>query len=110
MRMRVRCVFLNCAKNEGMHATEVKEGKTELIADQDGLFRVDALRLYAVNDIEELMIATRHTDTAVKAGEKLAGMRVIPLVIEEKKLKAAKRRRQRTERGKGRSLAFCPGR
>ena len=46
---------------------------------------MDALRLYAVNDIEELMIATRHTDTAVKAGDKLAGMRVIPLVIEEKK-------------------------
>ena len=81
--------LLELCKNEGMHATEVKEGKTELIADQDGLFRVDALRLYAVNDIEELMIATRHTDTAVKAGDKLAGMRVIPLVIQEERLREA---------------------
>ena len=36
------------------------------------------------------MIATRHGNTAVKKGDKLAGMRVIPLVIEEEKLKAAK--------------------
>jgi len=72
-----------------MHSTPVKEGKTEIIADTDGLFEVDTERLYAVNDIEELMIATRHTNTAVHPGDKLAGMRVIPLVIEEEKLKRA---------------------
>ncbi len=75
--------------NEHMHRTPVKEGKTELIADADGLFEVDTERLYAVNDIEELMIATRHTNMAVHAGDKLAGMRVIPLVIEEEKLRRA---------------------
>ena len=69
--------------SEHMHDTPVKEGKTELIADTDGLFQVDVDRLYAVNDIEQLMIATRHTNTAVHAGDKLAGMRVIPLVIEQ---------------------------
>ena len=73
-----------------MHDTPVKEGKTELIADADGLFEVDTERLYAVNNIEELMIATRHTGTAVRAGDKLAGMRVIPLVIDQKKLDKAK--------------------
>ena len=76
--------------NEHMHDTPVKEGKTELIADTDGLFQVDVDRLYAVNDIEQLMIATRHTNTAVHAGDKLAGMRVIPLVIEQEKLEQAK--------------------
>ena len=76
--------------SEHMHCTEIKEGKVELIADTDGLFEVDVERLYAVNDIEELMIATRHTNTAVHAGDKLAGMRVIPLVIREEKLAAAK--------------------
>ena len=77
-----------CA-GEHMHCTEVKEGKVELIADADGLFEVDTERLYAVNHIDELMIATRHTGTAVHPGDKLAGMRVIPLVIEEEKLKRA---------------------
>ena len=35
------------------------------------------------------MIATRHSDTAVRTGDKLCGTRVIPLVIDEKKLEAA---------------------
>ena len=83
LRLRDLCI------GEHMHCTEVKEGKVELIADADGLFEVDTERLYAVNDNEELMIATRHTDTAVRPGDKLAGMRVIPLVIAEEKLKRA---------------------
>ena len=75
---------------ENMTRSEVKEGKIELKAACDGLFRVDSRRLVAVNSLEEIMIATRKGNTAVKKGDKLAGMRVIPLVIEEGKLKAAK--------------------
>ena len=84
LRLRDLCI------NDHMHCTDVKEGKVELVSDIDGLFEVDADRLYAVNDIGELMIATRHTNTAVHAGDKLAGMRVIPLVIEEGKLSRAR--------------------
>ena len=74
---------------ENMARSEVKEGKIELKAACDGLFRVDSRRLIDVNTLEDIMIATRHGNTAVKKGDKLAGMRVIPLVIEEEKLKAA---------------------
>ena len=74
---------------ENMTRSEVKEGKIELKAACDGLFRVDSRRLIDVNTLEDIMIATRHGNTAVKKGDKLAGMRVIPLVIEEEKLKAA---------------------
>ena len=82
-RMRGLCM------NEHMRASEPKEGKIELFAECDGLFRVDVERLEAVNSIDRLMIATRHTNTPVKAGDKLAGTRVIPLVIEEEPLKEA---------------------
>ena len=75
---------------ENMARSEVKEGKIELTATCDGLFRVDTARLIAVNMIEELMIATRHSNTPVKAGDKLCGTRVIPLVIREEKLQAAR--------------------
>ena len=75
---------------ENMARSEVKEGKIELTATCDGLFRVDTTRLTAVNMIEELMIATRHSNTPVKAGDKLCGTRVIPLVIREEKLQAAR--------------------
>ncbi|MCC8025294.1 MAG: molybdopterin-binding protein [Clostridium sp.] len=72
-----------------MSPTPVKEGKIELTADCDGLFRVDVERLDKVNSAEELMIATRHTNTPVHKGDKLAGMRIIPLTIEEKRLREA---------------------
>ncbi|MFQ7311353.1 molybdopterin-binding protein [Sellimonas sp.] len=69
-----------------MKATEAKEGKIELISDVDGLFKVNSDALRAVNRFGQMMIATRHGNTEVKAGDKLAGTRIIPLVIEEKKM------------------------
>ncbi|MEG1988141.1 MAG: molybdopterin-binding protein [Oscillibacter sp.] len=76
-------------RNENMEASAVKEGKIELSAACDGLFRVDSQRLLAVNSVEDLMIATRHGNTAVRRGDKLAGTRVIPLIIAEEKLREA---------------------
>ena len=77
------------AINENMDRSEPKEGKIELTAAIDGLFLVDSARLMAVNSQEEVMIATRHGNTPVRKGDKLAGMRVIPLVISEDKLQKA---------------------
>ena len=74
---------------KNMTRSEVKEGKIELKAACNGLFQVDSRRLIAVNSIEDIMIATRKGNTAVKKGDKLAGMRVIPLIIEEERLRAA---------------------
>ncbi len=76
-------------ESEGMQRSQVREGKIELRAAFDGLLLVDTARLNAVNAIDELMIATRHGNTAVKTGDKLCGTRVIPLIIDEEKLKAA---------------------
>ena len=82
--------LLTLCGQENMLRSEVKEGKIELKAACDGLFRVRSEALRAVNGIDELMIATRKGGTAVKKGDKLAGMRVIPLIIAEEKLTAAK--------------------
>ena len=81
-------LYALCA-NDHMDRSQVKEGKIELTAACDGLFRVNREKLIAVNSVDDVMIATRHGNTAVKKGDKLAGMRVIPLVIEEEKLQAA---------------------
>ena len=51
------------------------------MADCDGLFRVNVEKLDAINMIDELMIATRHSNTPVHKGDKLCGTRVIPLII-----------------------------
>ena len=75
--------------NTHMERSQVKEGKIELTAACGGLFRVDSVRLLAVNSTEDIMIATRHGNTAARKGDKLAGTRVIPLVIPEERLRAA---------------------
>ncbi len=76
--------------NEYMEASTPREGKIELKSRIDGLFRIDVERLTAVNSIDQIMIASRHTDTPVKAGDKLLGTRVIPLVIKKEKMELAK--------------------
>lgn len=68
---------------------DIKEGKIELFAECDGYFTVDVEKLNAVNSVPDVMLATRKGGTAVKAGDKLAGMRVIPLVVSETTLEEA---------------------
>ncbi len=80
-----------CANDNIRPSQTIKEGKIEAFAECDGYFEVDADRLDEINSIDEIMIATRHGSTAVRKGDKLAGMRVIPLVIKEEKLKEAER-------------------
>ena len=83
-------ILRQVCQNEHMEASAVKEGKIELKAQCDGLFQVDVERLHAINDIEQVMIATRHTNTPVKAGDKLLGTRVIPLAIAKEKMEQVK--------------------
>ncbi len=82
-------LYALCA-GPNMAPSEVKEGKIEVMAGCDGLLLVDIERLKAVNSLGELMVATRHSHFPVKKGDKLAGTRIIPLLIQEEKLAAAK--------------------
>ena len=66
------------------------EGKIEIYANIDGLLKINREALKAVNSLGEMMIATIHGDFPVKKGDKLAGTRIIPLVIEEEKMQRAR--------------------
>ena len=81
-------ILYDMCKNDHMHPSDVKEGKIELIADCDGLLKIDRKALLAVNSTPQMMIATIHGDLPVKKGQKLAGTRIIPLVIEQEKMDA----------------------
>ena len=74
-------VLRDLCQSEYMRASEPKEGKIELTSTVAGVFEVNEDALDAVNDITDVMIATIAQHFPVKAGTKLAGMRVIPLVI-----------------------------
>jgi molybdenum cofactor synthesis domain-containing protein len=82
-------ILYGICRNDNMRPSDVKEGKIELIAEVDGLLKIDVDRLHKINSLGEMMIATRHSNFPVKKGDKLAGTRVIPLVIEEEKMKEA---------------------
>lgn len=85
----VQILYEICA-GKNMHGSDTKEGKIELIADIDGLLKIDREHLLAVNSLGEMMIASRHGDFPVHQGDKLAGTRVIPLIIEKEKMEAAR--------------------
>ena len=60
---------------------EPHEGKINLVAATDGLFKVDTTALAAFNMVDEVMCANLHNHTLVKKGEKVAATRAIPLVM-----------------------------
>lgn len=79
----------------GAHYGSISEGKVQLFADQDGMFRVDKALLAAVNRIGDITITTLPDHYPVKAGDRLASMRIVPLVTEERQIAEAE--------------AFCAG-
>lgn len=84
-------ILRELSQGDHMHPSDVKEGKIELIADCSGILKVDSVRVDAVNALGEMIIASRHGNFPVEKGDKLAGMRVIPLVIEKEKMEQAKK-------------------
>ena len=71
---------------ENIEITKPKEGKVSLNSKIKGLLKVNIKALDMINDIDEAMFATLHTDIVVKEGTNIAGTRIIPLVIEEEKI------------------------
>ena len=82
-------ILRKICQGSNMHPSDVKEGKIELIADIDGVLKIDVEKLNRINSLGEIMIASRHGNFPIKKGDKIAGTRVIPLVIHEDKMKAA---------------------
>lgn len=93
-------ILRDLAIGDHMTASQPSEGKIELKADCDGLFKVDSKALYLINSTPQMMIATRHGNRPVRKGDKLAGTRIIPLVIEKEKMEDLVRRTKEATGGK----------
>lgn len=70
---------------------EPKEGKIDLKAAHKGLLRIDVASLNALNSVGEITMATIRDKTPVEAGEVCAGVRVTPLMIEERQIAEAEK-------------------
>ncbi len=83
-------ILRQVCQGEYMEPSEVKEGKIELTALCDGLLKIDREKLNAVNAMGQIILSSRHGNFPVKKGDKIVGMRVVPLVIEEEKMNRVK--------------------
>jgi hypothetical protein len=66
-----------------------QEGKIGLLAERDGLLKVDTAALAAFNMVDEVMCATIHSHTRIKKGDLVAATRAIPLVMKRAPIERA---------------------
>lgn len=65
------------------------EGKLTLTAGIDGLFVVDSQALRAINRVGDYTVATLPSFTPVKKGDRLCGLRIVPLVTKRENVEKA---------------------
>jgi len=70
---------------------EPKEGKIDIIAERDGLLKINVEALLDFNMLGEVMCATLHNNMLVKEGQTIAGTRAIPLVVKKQIVEEAVR-------------------
>ena len=78
---------ISAVSGGNLTCTEPKEGRIDLKAACDGLLRVDVPVLTRINSLGEISVATIHTMQHVTRGRSVAGARVVPLMIEDEKLR-----------------------
>jgi len=66
---------------------EPYEGKVTLKSKIRGLLKVDTQLLYKVNSVDMITIASLPNNFTVEPGQKIAGARVVPLIINEEAVK-----------------------
>ena len=75
--------------DENVEPSKVAEGRINLMAARDGVFLADKPKVSALNLMDEISIAARHTLSPVKKGDMLAGARIIPLAISKERMAMA---------------------
>ncbi len=68
---------------QGLLLEGPSEGRIDLVASRNGLLKVNVEGLLSINNLPDVIMASLHTNSPVKKGEKVAGTRVIPLVVKE---------------------------
>lgn len=82
-RLRLLCQGAN------IRANPVREGKIELFAEKAGLLKINPEKLIALNSIGDIAVITQRGNRGIDEGGKIAALKIIPLLIDEKKLDRA---------------------
>ncbi len=84
-------VLAQALAGPGLEISGPSEGRLNLLAKTPGLLKVDVPRLHEINGILDVVVATLHNNSPVGSGEKVAGAKVIPLVVKESIIMAVER-------------------
>lgn len=79
------------AAGKNIELIKKREGKVELAASCNGLFKIDINKLTELIDHDEIMFASIHQNQMVKRGQPVAGTRVIPLYVKRNMVEQAER-------------------
>jgi len=71
---------------ENIDYDEPKEGKSTLKSKERGLLKIDSNLLYRINSMKDISIASLPQNFIMERGQKLAGVRIIPLTTREENL------------------------
>lgn len=71
----------------GFNLSDPEEGKVTLKAAQSGIIKINKKLLLKVNSIKDILITSIHNKVPVKKDDKVTGIRINPLVINEKIIK-----------------------
>lgn len=71
---------------QGLTCSKPKEGRVDLTANSRGVLKINVGLLDELNMLGDIIISTMHNNTVCNEGRTVAGMRIIPLYIEDRKL------------------------
>ncbi len=69
------------AAGEGLLMRTSSEGRADLVAEADGVVRIDALRLAQINDCEGIAFATGYSLRKAAKGQTVATIKIIPYAL-----------------------------
>jgi hypothetical protein len=67
--------------------TEPSEGKVGFIAEKNGLLKINVKALNEINNVEDVIFSTMHTNQRIKKDQTFAGTRIIPLCTKKENIK-----------------------
>ncbi len=69
MKMKPRCAWLGPPPEKDSLFSDPKEGKVDLLAEWDGLLKIDVEALYEINEVAQIVFATLHSNQGVVQGQ-----------------------------------------
>lgn len=79
------------AVGPGLKLTEPNQGRVNIWAGHDGLLKVQVEQLHQLNNLDDIVFATLHSDRIVTEGQTVAGTRVVPIAVPGSLLEEAER-------------------